>query len=53
MGWLLCRLGRHAWRHQRSPDVSGAGAHYEVCTRCNKEKKTYGKPPWTGLIGAG
>ncbi len=48
MGWLLCRLGRHSWQHKRNPEVGGAGADYDQCRRCDKERPVYGKPPATG-----
>jgi hypothetical protein len=48
MGWLLCRLGRHAWLHERNPDMGGPGADFERCTRCGRERAGYGQPPATG-----
>jgi hypothetical protein len=54
MGWLLCRLGRHAWQHRGIPDVGGPAADYEVCTRCNKERDKYDPPPaGAGIAGIG
>ena len=47
--WVLCRVGRHAWRQVRNPDVGGKAATYEVCVRCHKERPEYGKPPATGV----
>jgi hypothetical protein len=49
MGRLLCRVGRHAWKHERNPEMSGEGADFERCTRCGKERIGYGKPPSTGV----
>ena len=48
MGWLKCRLGRHAWEKKRNPEMSGALAEYNVCSRCRKEQDVYGIAPPTG-----
>ena len=49
MNRLLCLLGRHDWEHQRNPDVGGAGAAFDVCRRCHKEKPVYGGLPGKGF----
>jgi hypothetical protein len=46
---LLCRVGRHEWRHERNPEMGGPGADFERCARCGKERPGYGKPPSTGV----
>lgn len=38
---LRCLLGRHHWTMQRNPEKGGAGAQYEVCDRCGRERPTY------------
>lgn len=50
----LCLVGRHRWEHHRNPEVGGAGASFDTCSRCGKEKSVYGKPPpngWRGVLG--
>jgi hypothetical protein len=49
MGWLMCRLGRHAWVQKRNPEVGGKLAEFKQCSRCGKEQDVYGKPPSTGI----
>ncbi len=53
MGKILCLVGLHSWQHGHNPEVGGPGGDYEVCSRCGKEKKVYGKPPPTGVGGGG
>lgn len=43
MGSWLCRLGRHAWTTQGNPEMGGAEAVYEQCSRCGAERPAYGK----------
>ena len=52
-GWIECHLGRHAWEHQRNPEMGGKGADFEICRRCGKEKPVYGPPPVNGIGGGG
>jgi hypothetical protein len=40
---LTCYLWRHSWQHRRNPEVGGAQADYEVCSRCGKERNRYEK----------
>ena len=49
MGRLLCLIGRHDWEHQRNPNVGGAGAGFDLCRRCHKEKAVYGGLPGKGF----
>ena len=50
MGPLRCLLGRHRWEPRRNPEVGGADANYDVCSRCGKERAKFGpRPP--GTIG--
>jgi len=53
MGKILCLVGLHSWQHGHNPEVGGPGGDFEVCSRCGKEKKVYGKPPPTGVGGGG
>lgn len=49
MGRWLCLVGRHDWKHQRNPEVSGPAAEYDSCGRCGKERAGYDKPPPSGV----
>ena len=53
MGRLLCRLGRHEWRHERNPEMGGPRAVFERCVHCGKERAGYDPPPPTGIATAG
>lgn len=53
MGRVLCYFGSHSWERKRNPDMGGALAEFDICTRCGKEKDVFGKPPKKGLAGLG
>lgn len=46
---VLCLLGRHKWQHHVNKEMGGPNAGFDLCARCGKEKKAYGKPPSTGV----
>lgn len=46
---VLCLLGRHKWQHHVNREIGGANAGFDLCARCGREKKAYGKPPPTGV----
>lgn len=50
---LSCLLGRHAWAHQVNREVAGREAAFSLCTRCGKEKTSYGPPTAGGATGLG
>jgi len=46
---ILCLVGRHDWQHRVNKEMGGPDAGYDLCSRCGKEKKAYGKPPSKGV----
>jgi hypothetical protein len=50
---LRCLVGLHHWKHHVNHEMGGSGGGYDLCTRCRREKKAYGKPPATGVAGPG
>jgi hypothetical protein len=55
---LRCLVGRHDWVVERNPEKGGAGAQYEVCTRCGEDRAVFEPSDgtslaWLGLGGPG
>ena len=44
MGWLMCRVGIHKWKHVHTAESGGRDAGYETCERCGKDHNQYGPP---------
>jgi hypothetical protein len=50
---LSCLVGRHAWVHQVNREVAGKDGSFSSCSRCGKEKASYGPPTSGGATGLG
>lgn len=50
---LRCLMGRHDWRMHRNPEKGGAGAAFEVCARCGKDRVGHEQTDGRWLAGGG
>lgn len=48
---LRCMVGRHVWEVRRNAEKGGAGAQYQVCARCGRDRPGYEPHDGTYIVG--